>query len=36
MLREALDVGKEWEVSKGRGKHCPAFKTKVALESVKG
>ena len=26
----------EWEMSKGRRKHSPAFKAKVALEAVKG
>ena len=35
-LRAALTVGKEWEMSKGRRKHSPAFKGKVALEVVKG
>ena len=28
--------GKQWEMSKGRRKHSPAFKAKVALEAMKG
>ena len=35
-LRAAVAVGKAWEMSKGRRKHSPAFRAKVALEAVKG
>ena len=35
-LKAAVAVGKEWEMSKQRRKHNPAFKAKVALEAVKG
>ena len=29
-------VEEEWDMSKGRRKHRPAFKAKVALEAAKG
>ena len=32
----AVAVEEEWDMSKGRRKHRPAFKAKVALEEVKG
>ena len=31
-----VTAAKEWETSKGHGKHSPSFQAKVALEAVEG